>query len=333
MEIALIAYPPYLFNPTKDPGILLRDNRRFTMRDIGKLEDRIENLEETTSLSLLEMKAATLEVTDANGLNRFKSGFIVSDFKDKSLADAQYSRIDINSEQQMGISPVEFWSLNAELAWDPSIDVENDDLDANLPLLDQNIQKTGDLLTLAYEEVDWLDQPHATNVENVNPFNVIVYSGGVQLTPPSDNWTRTIYINHKRTESTGAKWIQEAKVSTNTDRDIKVQRYKVGRGRSEKKVRRFIVETTTKVTTYKPKLVGPSREFDYVENVKITSTVDPFMRSREVYFLANGLKPNTKHYHFLDSQQPDIIPKIVEIAMQSGTFKSTEKVDIFKGGK
>ena len=333
MEIALIAYPPYLFNPTKDPGILLRDNRRFTMRDIGKLEDRIETLEETTSLSLLETKAATLEVTDANGLNRFKSGFIVSDFKDKSLADAQYSRIDINSEQQMGISPVEFWSINAELAWDPSIDVENDDLDANLPLLDQNIQKTGDLLTLAYKEVDWLDQPHATNVENVNPFNVIVYSGGVQLTPPSDNWTRTIYINHKRTESTGAKWIQQAKVSTNTDREIKVQRYKVGRGRSEKKIRRFIVETTTKVTTYKPKLIGPSREFDYVENVKITSTVDPFMRSREVYFLANGLKPNTKHYHFLDSQQPDIIPKIVEIAMQSGTFNNTEKVDIFIGGK
>ena len=333
MEVALIAYPAYLFNPTKDPGILLRDNRRFTMRDIGKLEERIENLEEVTSLSLLELNTATVEVTDANGLNRFKSGFIVSDFKDKSLSDPRYTRMDINSEQNMGISPVEFWSMNAELAWDSSVDVENDDLDQNLPLSDKNIQKTGDLLTLAYKEVDFLDQPQATNVENVNPFNVIVYVGGVQLTPPADNWTRTIYINHKRTESTGAKWVQEATVHTDVDKKVEYVTYKKGRGRNEKKTKKFVTTTTTKTTTYKPKLVGPSKEFDYVENVKITSTVDPFMRSREVYFLANGLKPDTKHYHFLDSQQVDIIPKLVEIDMQSGTFQKYEKVDIFKGGK
>ena len=57
------------------------------MRDIAALEERMKNLEEVTSLSLLELNTATVEVTDANGLNRFKSGFIVSDFKDKSLAD------------------------------------------------------------------------------------------------------------------------------------------------------------------------------------------------------------------------------------------------------
>ena len=334
MEVALIAYPAYLFNPTKDAGILLRDNRRFTMRDIGKLEERIENLEEVTSLSLLEVNTATVEVTDANGLNRFKSGFIVSDFKDKSLSDPRYTRMDINSEQNMGISPVEFWSMDAEIAWDAAVDVENDDVEEeNYLLSDKNIQKTGDLLTLKYNEVDWLDQVQATKVENVNPFNVIVYVGGVQLSPPSDNWTRTIYVNHKRRESTGAKWKQQAKVAVDVDRKTEYVTYKKGRGRNEKKTRKFVTTTTTKTTTYKPKLVGPSREFDYVENVKITGEVDPFMRSREVYFLANGLKPDTKHYHFLDSQQVDIIPKLVEIDMQSGTFTKGEKVDIFKGGK
>jgi len=334
MEVALIAYPAYLFNATKDPGILLRDNRRFTMRDIAALEDRIENLEEVTSLSLLELNTATTEITDANGLNRFKSGFIVSDFKDKSLADPKHTRIDINSEQKMAISPVEFWSLNADLAWDEAVDTENDDLvTQNLPLFDKNIQKTGDILTLKYDEVDFLDQPHATNVENVNPFNVIVYVGGVQLTPPADNWTRTIYIDHTRTESSGAKWVQKASVHVNIDKKVEYVTYKKGRGRNEKKTKKFVDQIITKTTTYKPKLVGPSKEYDYVENVKITSTVDPFMRSREVYFYANGLKPNTKHYHFLDSQQLDIIPKLVEIDMQSGTFNKSEKVDIFKNGK
>ena len=334
MEIALIAYPAYLYNPTKDAGILLRDNRRFTMRDIGKLEERIENLEEVTSLSLLELNTATVEVTDTNGLNRFKSGFIVSDFKDKSLADPKYTRLDINLEQNMGISPVEFWSMDAELAWDAAVDIENDPIEEqNFLLSDKNIQKTGDLLTLKYKEVDWLDQVQATTVENVNPFNVIVYVGGIQLTPPSDNWTRTIYINHKRTESTGSKWVQEANVHTDVDKKTEYVTYRKGRGRNERKTRKFVTTTTTKTTTYKPKLTGPSRQFDYVENVKVTGTVDPFMRSREVYFLANGLKPETKHYHFLDSQQVDIIPKLVKIDMQSGTFKINEKVDIFQGGK
>ena len=87
MEIAQIQLPPYLYNPVSEPKILLRDNRRFTMRDIGKLEDRIENLEDLTSLTMLELNAKTIEVTDANGLDRFKTGFVVSDFRDKSIMD------------------------------------------------------------------------------------------------------------------------------------------------------------------------------------------------------------------------------------------------------
>ena len=45
------------------------------MSDIGRLEKRIENVEYYTRLSMLELETSTLEVTDANGLNRFKCGF------------------------------------------------------------------------------------------------------------------------------------------------------------------------------------------------------------------------------------------------------------------
>ena len=51
---------------------LIEDNVRFTMKDIGKLEDRIANLETTTSLSLLELDTKTLQIQDADGLSRFK---------------------------------------------------------------------------------------------------------------------------------------------------------------------------------------------------------------------------------------------------------------------
>ena len=55
MEIATIILPPYLYNPKQEPEIRMRDNRRFTMRDIANLEKRIENLEQITSLSALEL--------------------------------------------------------------------------------------------------------------------------------------------------------------------------------------------------------------------------------------------------------------------------------------
>ena len=52
------------------------------MKDIGVLEDRIDTLETVTSLSLLELNTSTLQIQDAQGLNRFKSGFFVDDFAD-----------------------------------------------------------------------------------------------------------------------------------------------------------------------------------------------------------------------------------------------------------
>ena len=54
MEVAQITLPPYLYDPIRDPQIKLYDNKRYTMRDIGKLEKRISNLEVMTSLTALE---------------------------------------------------------------------------------------------------------------------------------------------------------------------------------------------------------------------------------------------------------------------------------------
>ena len=49
MEIGTIELPAYL--QYFDAVLTLVDNRRYTMRDIGKIEDRVETLETLTSLS------------------------------------------------------------------------------------------------------------------------------------------------------------------------------------------------------------------------------------------------------------------------------------------
>ena len=118
MEIATIILPPYLYD-IRDAEIRLKDNRRFTMRDIGALEKRIENLEKLTSLSALELDTKSFQVKDADGLNRFKTGFVVNDFKDREFIDFSPeggSSCDVDVENKELISAVDFWSMNPELA-------------------------------------------------------------------------------------------------------------------------------------------------------------------------------------------------------------------------
>ena len=244
---------------------------------------------------MLELSAKTTDITDANGLSRFKSGFIVSDFRNKSLMDPRLSTVDISEGEGVCVAPVELWSMDAELNLHPDIDAETADLDQNLLLPPgSGCQKTGDLITLEYTEKEWINQPQATTIENVNPFNVIAYVGGVILDPASDNWVRTIYINDHRTEETGAKWIHKAKTTKDVDTKTTFETYDKGGGRGETGRRKVTTKKIKITTKYKRKLKGPSREFDYVEDVKVSGEADPWMRSRNVAFYANGLRSFSK---------------------------------------
>ena len=119
MEIAEISLPPYLFDTVKSPNIKMFENKRFTMRDIGALEKRIENLELTTTLSALELSAQSLQVRDADGLDRFKTGLVVNDFSSRNFIDFTPeigSRCDVDVINSELISATDFWSINPELA-------------------------------------------------------------------------------------------------------------------------------------------------------------------------------------------------------------------------
>ena len=341
MEVAQITLPPYLYDPITGPKIKLYDNRRFTMRDIGKIEKRVTNLEVMTSLTALELDTKSLSVTDADGLDRFKTGFVVNDFKNRDFINfnrEQGSRCEVDVVNKELISAVDFWSLPAQLAFDPSVDQNIVDISSNLKLLDPNCRKTGDILTLDFNEVKWIDQPQASQVENINPFEVIVYVGGITLDPPSDNWTRTIYVEGThRVESTGATWAEHQNVvsdNTESNTDVTVTETEVEPDDSRDWIGNHRDITTTRTTTttrtvetsFTNTLENSGREFDYVESIKISGQTDPFMRTRDVAFSANGLKPSTKHYAYLDSQAPDITPKVVEIQMNSGAFQNYEEV-------
>ena len=155
---------------------------------------------------------------------------------------------------------------------------------------------------------------------------------------PSDNWSRTIYINNTRTESTGNTWAEVANVVSKkvTHSEVDVEAFDETNGQT--KTGYFgnhvtITDTIRTERSFTNVLQGNKDEYDYVADVKITSKADPYMRSRNVQFYANGLKPLTKHYHYLDNGKPDIIPKLLEISMSAGSFIIFEDAKILLNGE
>ena len=68
--------------------------RRYTMRDISGLEDRIDSIEYYTALNVLEKAARDLSIPDGNGLDRFKNGIFVDAFfghNNANLTDPAYA--------------------------------------------------------------------------------------------------------------------------------------------------------------------------------------------------------------------------------------------------
>ena len=346
LELGTLTLPPYLYSPL-DAQLVLTENRRYTMRDIGDIADRVENLEEMTSLSLLELNTQTLQIKDSEGRDRFKSGFFVDDFVDFGRFNRFLSSTVVDTVARNLVSDVARNSLESLIATEENLSSENIDLDTDMILLDPAIQKTGDALTLAYNEIDWLEQPFATKVENVNPFNVVVYSGTVQLNPSSDNWTRTIQLQDRQvsggTREQSVNLVNNLRHNIRHDltnnlqsnirlnlRDTTTLRIRRGRGISAALLRRIgrfrasdsstsFSTNTSRSTARSTSTSTASDSFDTVDTTIRNEVVglqdEIFMRSRNTEFRVSNLKPNTRFYQFLDgNSQVDVVPKLIEIA-------------------
>ena len=101
MKLASIFLPPFTFKPT-DVTVRRMKTQRFTMRDIGRLKDRLETVESQTALSLLK-EMQSFEIQDANGLNRFKSGFVVDNFSGHKIGDTLHKDYNCSNDMQLHI--------------------------------------------------------------------------------------------------------------------------------------------------------------------------------------------------------------------------------------
>ena len=202
LDIATITIPPYVYD-MRDVKVEMSQYKRYRMQDISLLEDRIKRIEEFTLLNTLESKIESLTIKDsATGLDRFKCGFFVDNF-------ANYNNHDIdNISYRAEVSNNTLSSKTYTTAIDLQLGSEiisgfgqtffpEKDPNYVSDLGSPNIAKSGDLITLNYNNVIFDEQLIATKSESVTPFLQRYWEGTLTLNPPQDSWfdTRTVTIN------------------------------------------------------------------------------------------------------------------------------------------
>lgn len=338
-----VDFSPYNFTEN-DLEIKKIDNSRYTMRDIGRLERRIENVEYYTALSLLEQSAESLSIRDSDGFDRFKNGFIVDNFTTQSVGDTESSDFKCAIDMENGELRPFFHMDNVSL-------IERG--------VGQNYQVSGDLVTLPYQQVNFIEQLDASRTENVNPFAVFTFIGSATLIPDTDEWFEVnrlpdivenidnfsaVQLALEETGVLGSVW--NSWQNTWTGAPIEVERNKsrqtrTVRGRKRSWWSRFIrgkskyrtkTQRRTRTDITFSTQQGQQRDgirttvlpivTRQVKGDRIVSTaMIPYIRSRAVVYTVKGLKPETTFTAFFDSVD---IKNFVQPATQITINKNRE---------
>jgi len=176
MLLYTLTIPPFTFSSANITP-QFHDNKRYTMADIGTLDKRISTLEYYTALNNLEQTATQQQIIDANGLTRPKNGILVDNFQGSSIADVTnldyYAAIDQKNNEVRPAAKIN----NIPFVFNGS--------------LSSHYTQNGQIITLPYSIVTFIDQPTASRTENLNPFNLTSWNGTMKLSPESDTWVST----------------------------------------------------------------------------------------------------------------------------------------------
>ena len=363
MFLATIEHKPFCFDPERDIIFQVENNRRYTMRDIGNIEERLTNVEYYTSLSLLESEAQNATTYDDDGLNRFKNGYVVDDFTDHNVGDVLNEDYKASLDFQNGYLRPSHYTNNVALEFDP--------------LTSTGVQWSGPdpedfeealIVTLPYTEVDQITQPYASRLENVNPFNVFTFIGRLDLLPASDDW-----IDIKRlparvenvegdfssvardlnVDKNGFAPIQWGAWKTNWtgERLISRQNYRsrtnLGGGRRlgrlghagrrqglfylhQRRTFRVVNNQTRRGVRTR---VIPKIERKSLGDTILSQTAIPWIRSRNIRYTISRAKPKTRMYAFFDKKPITnyCTPKLIELVKNSQEDARTNETPFVPG--
>lgn len=336
MPIYTLRIPAYTAR-AEDVSFSYIDNRRFTMRDIGKLQRRIDRLEEFSTLSNIEKLVNDTTFTDSIGNDLFKNAILVDNFKGHSVGDvfSDEYQASIDREKQLlrpRHSPKSFGYV-----------VEGGSSGLS------NLVKNDDIITLSYTTRLFNEQPYATNSINVNPYLTFGWKGNLNLRPDNDTWVDTsvkpdvivnlngendvftnLVENVDNPAAVGVRWndwqtvhrgvevddnlVTNSTVSTETEGD------RVLEITNSTTVNEQTVTTEETLSRVGLEISQSSPIANYTDlGNKITDvSIAPYVRSRVVYFSATNMKPNTELVASFDGVEvTDYIQPAVELIVDS----------------
>ena len=355
MLLATLTYAPYGFDPDEDVEIERSDNKRFTMRDIGGLEKRIDQIEYYTSLNMLESDTISTEILDGDGNNRLKNGFIVDDFTDHGKSDTENEDFNASLDFEEGICRASHYTNNVPLEINDTLTTNIDYLVPVADDADDADQDEKPLALLPYTEDLLIQQPYASRVENVNPFNVFAFIGNIVLLPAADDWVDTRRLPTRVTRIEGnfqatrrrlrvnrrgfapiqwrswrTTWRGNRVVSRRTFRSGR--RSSWGRGRAVDQVTRIRTTRRQRRTGIRTRVV-PRIDRRSLGDSVVSQTSINWMRSRNIRITASRMKPNTKFYIFFDKKKITkyVTPKIIEVIKNPSTDSRTNDIPFQPG--
>jgi hypothetical protein len=338
MDLYLFYVEPYTF--TAEYGIASQkvENKRYTMRDIGRLESRIKNLEYYTSLSMLEQNTINAKSYDKYGIERPQNGFLVDSFNGQGVGDVLSSdwKASIDSTLQE-LRP--YYKMDQVSLFE--------DIGAALSRTGRNYEVNGDLVTLKIASTTPLvKQLRASHAESVNPFDVYSFAGTVTINPWSDTWFETkrrpdVIINDEGQYNAVVNkaiadgvlgtvwnapqtlWFGETLISSTADKAIRQNgvgldfdaKYGIATRRdtsaSDFNFGVRIVTTNTiavnssGVRTGTTKFITEKTENTVISDKLVSTELIPYMRTRNILFRGEAFKPETRIYAFFDGINVD----------------------------
>lgn len=350
MSLYTINVPAYTFSPAEVKFNYI-ENRRYTMRDIGKMDKRLGRLEYYTSMSLLEKQASDETIFNSTGVEKFKNGILVDPFAGHGVGDIGHAEYSCSID-----------SLTRTLR--PKFGTESVTFDVNVSTTpSDSYSKNDDLLMLPFSTSNYVENVQATNWVNLNPYLVFDWIGEISLNPATDVWsdkeTRpdvvvningdndafTSLVNDvTNPASVGVKWadwqlVDKGIVVTSTSSSSDSIDYALIGGKAIQ-----TTQTTTNVTnttTVNETLNRTGLEFEKSAISTITTdlgskvvdaSIIPFIRSRIIDFTAKKMKPNTVLFASFDGVDvsKECIQAAVIFAAAPARAKKVRKVGTSK---
>jgi len=307
-EAFVPAYPSLTQRQAEALGLLnnairiaLKTNRRYTMKDIGALEERIKRMEYYMVLSALEQSSKDLTIPDANGLDRFKNGIFADPFNSHKIGNAGDIEYRVSVDPRVGIMRPQFDSHYVDFKFNSGSS--------------SNVTKAGSLVLLNHTHEQYINQRYATKFRNATE-SVWDWTGKLDLYPSQDFAVDVTKAPANQVNIDLAEpWQQLASTAYGTlFGEWEEVTTVIGRRDDTRMLggidlqvdTQFETTTTTSQQQIEQLVVDTSKSNidlgSYIQDISI----NPYMRERLVAFVSYNNKPRTTLHAFFDDVNVDV---------------------------